>query len=276
MSDIDNLSFKISKSVKNRLNSDTISKLNIQIENKKRILADLKINNDIIKKSLDRNNEDLSLLEKISEINQSRISKTKKLNDKISKIENILLGQTNDTTVENNFNINNDIQNIKNIIEKEKNKLLKLEEQINEIENEIKILNDKVKETNEIHDEEIKVMEEKEKERLKEEQLKMIFSLSDSKNDIEVNNRKYNLSAKKLFSKDKIISKYFNYNKEISSKEYYTIIEQRNNQKYKYGVIHPTLGKIMDTAKDNQKIPVNIWSLNNKNFNYNKKVSLNE
>lgn len=276
MSDIDNLNFKISKSVKNRLNSDTISKLNIQIENKKRILSDLKINNDIIKKSLDRNNEDLSLLEKISEINQSRISKTKKLNDKISKIENILLGQANDTTVENNFNINNDIQNIKNIIEKEKNKLLKLEEQINEIENEIKILNDKVKETIEIHDEEIKVMEEKEKERLKEEQLKMIFSLSDSKNDIEVNNRKYNLSAKKLFSKDEIISKYFNYNKEISSKEYYTIIEQRNNQKYKYGVIHPTLGKIMDTAKDNQKIPVNIWSLNNKNFNYNKKVSFTE
>lgn len=279
MSDINSLNFELSKYSKNRLHSDTISKLNIQIENKKRILSDLNLEFNIIEKSIERNIEDKLVLAKILEINQSRVDKTKKLNDRISKIENILLGETNKNTVESNFNkinITNDIDNINNTIEEEKSKLGKLNDQINKTKNDIKILEDQIKKTKENHKKDILNLEKEEEERLKEEQLKIIHSLSESKNDIIVNDKKYNLSAKKVFLKDKIISKYFNNNKEISAKEYYTIINQRNSQKYKYGVIHPVLGKIMEKAKENQKIPVSIWSFTETNFNYNKKDSYTE
>lgn len=87
--------------------------------------------------------------------------------------------------------------------------------------------------------------------------------VSKSTNIIQVGDKSYKFNLQKVINDDTQKTLYFDENnKAIDEDVYYNFVKQRNNEIYKYGIIHPTLGKKLEELNDNDIVDVTIYTSN--------------
>ena len=99
-----------------------------------------------------------------------------------------------------------------------------------------------------------------------------------STNEVSVGGVNYKFTMEKIDNGVDTTVLYYDENgKSVSQQEYQSKIDSRNREIYKYGNIHPTLGKEMETMSDTDIVNVKVWKSNGQNNrNLEKKVEYTE
>ena len=104
-------------------------------------------------------------------------------------------------------------------------------------------------------------------------------SLLKGKNSIKISNKNYNFIIEKVLENNKVKTLYYDENMNIISDKYYkNLLAKKQSEFYKYGKIHPRLGKKLDEMKDDEIIEINIYKSNKdiNKFDYDSKVEFTE
>ena len=87
--------------------------------------------------------------------------------------------------------------------------------------------------------------------------------VSKSTNTLKVGDTTYTFNLQKVINGNTQKTLYFdNNNNSITEKEYNNILKQRDDEIYKYGVIHPTLGKKLEELNDEDTVNIIIYTSN--------------